>query len=134
MSSIVADGTLELQDRSLGYVFEVVDGGLDDIPAVRGGNVMIPQKAGLTWMPKVENHMLVTLHGTVYGDPSMGVTARESYRSRMAALHRDLQPDGHPVRDRAAPRRLRHRRRGERRRHGHHHGRGAARDRAAGAR
>ena len=47
---------------------------------------MIPQKAGMTWMPKVESHMLVTLHGTVYGDPSMGVTARESYRSRMAAL------------------------------------------------
>lgn len=84
MSRLVADGTLELQDPDNGFDFAIVRGGLDDIAAVRGPNVVIPSKPGQTWMPKVEDHMLVTLSGVVNGTPGAG--ARESYLARMTTL------------------------------------------------
>jgi hypothetical protein len=88
MSRFVAD-TLELQSVGA-YWFEIVEGGLDARPPVRGSNVTIPGKPGQTFMPKVADPMPVTLHGTVYG--STGTP----YLERMDDLHTAL-PIGEEV-------------------------------------
>lgn len=94
MPRVVADGSLELQDPDNGFDFVFVRGGLDDLPAVRGENVVLPSKPGQTWMPKVEDSMLVTLSGVVSGTPGAG--ARESYLSRMTTLRAIFNPSAEP--------------------------------------
>lgn len=83
MPNLLAEA-LELQDDPNGYWFEFARGGLDDVPQVRGDNLVIPGRAGEFWMPKEYAGMLVTLRGSVHGTPGGG--APESYLARMAAL------------------------------------------------
>lgn len=86
MSRIVADGTLELQDLTNGFWFEIVEGGLDAIAVVRGENVTIPAKDGQTVMTKVFDRMPVTLHGTVWG------TSGTSYLTKMDTIRAIFDP------------------------------------------
>jgi hypothetical protein len=95
MSRLVAD-SLELQDASAGYYFEIRQGGLDGHPEVRGSDVTIPGKPGQTWMPKVAHARPVTLHGIVMGQSSMGTTTAESFRTRMDALRGVFDPAAEP--------------------------------------
>jgi hypothetical protein len=92
MSAIDADG-LELQDLPNGYWFEIVVGGLDASPLVRGGNYVIPGLAGQIWAPKQAHEWPLTLHGTVHGD---GATPEESYSQRMDALLDVFDPTDEP--------------------------------------
>lgn len=91
MSRIVADGSLELQDLSNGYWFEIVEGGLDAVAVPRGSNVTIPGKDGQTVMPKVLDMMPVRLHGTVWGT---GSTPKNDYLANMEALRAIFDPVG----------------------------------------
>lgn len=99
--SIVAEssppGPLELQDPANGVLFFVEKGGLDDHPVVRGKNVTIPAKAGQTWMPKVDDHLLVTLHGYVEGQGATIAAQRLDYRALMDAIRAVFDPTAAPV-------------------------------------
>jgi len=83
---------LELWAPDAGYAFEIKQGGPDDLPVYRGENVTHPTKPGQTWMPKVTDHRLVTLHGQVAGEAGMLVTAPESYLDRITALNTIIDP------------------------------------------
>lgn len=88
MARIVA-ASIEMQDLTNGRWFEISAGGLDSFPVVRGENVVLPSKPGHTYMPKVEDHTLVTLHGMVFGG---GATPATDYLDKMAALRTAFDP------------------------------------------
>lgn len=92
MANIVADG-LELQSLTNGCWFEITVGGLDASPTVRGENVTLPSKTGQTWMTKKADHMLVTLHGIVFGT---GATPQADYLDKMDALKAVFDPLSEP--------------------------------------
>ncbi len=94
--SLTADSTLELQDPDNGIYFEVAQGGLDDAPAVRGDNVVIPGKPGQTHMTKVEDHLLVTLHGYVEGQGATAAEQRVDYRALMDSIKAVFDPTAEP--------------------------------------
>ena len=94
MPRLVAD-TLELQDVDAGYYFEIRAGGLDDVPEVRGSDVVIPGKSGRATYSRVSDSMVVSLHGIVMGAGS-GVAAAESYRTRANALKAVFDPTADP--------------------------------------
>jgi hypothetical protein len=89
MSRLVAD-TLELQDPSAGYYFEIRAGGLDGHPTVRGEDVTIPSKAGRTAMTLIADVLDVTLYGIVVGDTA------QQFRANMDALRAIFDPAAEP--------------------------------------
>lgn len=90
--TLLAEAT-ELWAPSSGYAFEVRRGKpVKDLAVFRGENVVIPAKEGQTYMPKVADHLMVVLYGSVVGD-STGQTAAESYMDRMGTLNTILDPD-----------------------------------------
>ena len=92
MPRLVAD-TLELQDLSAGYWFEITRGGLDSSFEVRGSDTIIPGKAGRQARDRTADSMPVVLHGIVFGiSGDMG----ESYLSRMTALKAVFDPTADP--------------------------------------
>ena len=90
--TLLADA-LELWSPSNGYAFEVRRGRPGkDLPVFRGENVVLPSKAGQTYMPKVADHFPLTLYGQVVG-AGAGQSAAESFMDRMQALKDILDPD-----------------------------------------
>lgn len=96
MARLVADSTLELQDPTNGYYFEIREGGLDAHPSVRGVDSTVPGKPGQVVRNRVAHQRMVVLHGLVMGDPGMGTTAPESFRTRMDALKAIFDPTEDP--------------------------------------
>jgi len=96
MARLVADSTLELQAPSSGYYFEIIEGGLDAHPSVRGDDVTIPGKSGRTAMNRVADVRDIVLHGIVFGEASGGTSVSESFRSRMDALLAIFDPTEDP--------------------------------------
>lgn len=87
--------TLEMQDLTAGRWFEISAGGLDAASTVRGSDTVIPGKAGSVVRNRVSEALTVVLHGILFGD--VGATsARESYRTRMAALKAIFDPTAVP--------------------------------------
>lgn len=93
--TLIADASLELWNPNSGYAFDIQVGGLDDVPVVRGDNVVIPGKDGQTWMPKVADHFPVVLRGIVMGEAG-AKTARASYLDRITALKAIFDPTEEP--------------------------------------
>lgn len=77
--------TVELQDISNGYWFEITQGGLDGIFDVRGSDTIIPGKDGREVRSRTADSMTVVLHGMVFGTPG-GAGVSGSYSARMAEL------------------------------------------------
>ena len=87
MSELI--GSLNVQDMSAGYWFEIVEGGpVDGVAEVRGERVLIPGRAGLYTPANAfeDEHLLVRYHGIVFGDGSDHAAVVASYATRYAAL------------------------------------------------
>ena len=92
MPRLVAS-SLELQDVSAGYWFEITRGGLDSSFEVRGSDTIIPGKAGREARDRTADSMPVVLHGIVFGTSGdMGV----SYLAKMDALRAVFDPTAAP--------------------------------------
>lgn len=92
--TLLAGGTLELQDPDNDVFFEFLEGGLDGEMVYRGDDWTIPAKVGIDYMPKVADHWPVRLKGWVAGAPGAG--AGESYLSRFSAVAALFNPGHDP--------------------------------------
>lgn len=89
MARIVATRSatsVELQNGTdVRYWFEIVQGGLDSRPSVRGTNLVKPGAEGQVFFSKVEHDFPLTLHGPV------GQVTGEPYLALMDDIHAVFQ-------------------------------------------
>ena len=83
-------GALSVQDRAAGFWLDIEEGGpTEGIPVVRGTRVLVPGRRGLytpSTGPFHDDHLLIRLHGTVWGVGATAYDRRLSYRANMVAL------------------------------------------------
>ena len=84
MANGITIGGLELTEN--GYYFEIIQGGLDDIPEYRGEDDVVPEAAGMAAGLWTKHRRILKLHGTVEGSGATQALRRVSYRSRFDAL------------------------------------------------
>lgn len=74
--------------------FDVVAGGLHDLPDSKGENAEIAQKAGADPLPFLDRQMLITVPGYVAGVGLTPGARRTSFRAQMDALRVQLPSAG----------------------------------------
>jgi hypothetical protein len=91
LARLVLDG-LELQDVAAGIWFDIVEGGLDDLPMYRGEDDIVPSASGRdpgAWIADVRK---LGLFGHVWGVGANAAARRAAYRAKVDALMAKMDP------------------------------------------
>ena len=81
--------------RTGGGIYLDVVSGFDGVAEVRGTDIVIPGRPGLTPLSRVKHRRLIELRGYVYGNPGAASFAaqQQDYRTHVTTLQGLIDPD-----------------------------------------